>query len=271
MAERETDQRTIADFGEQWSRFPQNIGWLGSQDCLSDHLGPLMPVEELRGARIADIGSGSGRIVKMLLDAGAARVAAIEPSKAFYVMEKNLAEDRSRLDLIHDTGEAVRQLRDLDFVISFGVLHHIVDPGPVLSAAFEALRPGGRVIVWLYGYEGNEAYLKVFNNVRRITKRLPDPVLSGVASLLNVGLDIYIPLSRVLPLPMRDYMQNHLGKVDRGMRKITVFDQLNPAYAKYYRRQEAIALVADGGFEDVKIYHRHGYSWTVIGTKPARQ
>ena len=31
---------------------------------------------------------------------------------------------------------------------------------------------------------------------------------------------------------------------------------------------EAIKLLEGGGFVNVQIHHRHGYSWTVIGTKP---
>jgi len=114
---------------------------------------------------------------------------------------------------------------------------------------------------------GNEVYLRVLGALRTVTKRLPDGVLSGLASLLNLVLDAYIPLCRAFPLPMRAYMLNHLGRLDRRMRKLTVFDQLNPRHAKYYREAEARALVADAGFEDVRTYHRHGYSWTVIGSK----
>jgi hypothetical protein len=49
---------------------------------------------------------------------------------------------------------------------------------------------------------------------------------------------------------------------------LSVFDQLNPAYAKYYRRDEAIALLRNAGFEEITCRHRHGYSWTVTGRKP---
>ena len=28
------------------------------------------------------------------------------------------------------------------------------------------------------------------------------------------------------------------------------------------------ALLEDAGFRDVELYHRHGYSWSVLGTKP---
>lgn len=266
--EHEIDQRTIDDFGKQWVRFPENVGWLASVECLNDHFGPLMSVDELEGRVIADIGSGSGRVVNMLLDAGVARVAAIEPSDAFFVMRENVAARADRVDLIHETGEAVGRLKDLDYVISLGVLHHIVDPSPIVAAARQALKPGGRIIVWLYGREGNGLYLSVFGTFRAVTTRMPDWALSGLSGFLNVCLDIYILLCRWLPLPMRDYMLNHLGKLDRRIRKVTVFDQLNPAYAKYYREDEARALIADSGFEDVRLYHRHGYSWTVMGTKP---
>ena len=63
------DERTVSDFGAQWTRFPENEGWLGSVDCLQDHLGPLMAVDEFEDSTVADIGSGSGRTVNMLLDA----------------------------------------------------------------------------------------------------------------------------------------------------------------------------------------------------------
>lgn len=45
-------------------------------------------------------------------------------------------------------------------------------------------------------------------------------------------------------------------------------DQLNPRHAKYYHGQEVERLLADAGFTEIRRYHRHGYSWTAIGTKP---
>jgi hypothetical protein len=50
--------------------------------------------------------------------------------------------------------------------------------------------------------------------------------------------------------------------------RLIIYDQLNPAYAKYYMKREAVKLLLDGGFINVRVHHRHGYSWTVIGTKP---
>jgi SAM-dependent methyltransferase len=166
-------------------------------------------------------------------------------------------------------GEGIGDLGPFDLIVSLGVLHHIPEPLPVVKAAYAALRPGGRLFAWLYGHEGNEVYLAFAQPLRAITKHLPDPVLAGLVRVLDLPLVAYIALCRWLPLPMAAYMRGHLGKLPPDARRLTIFDQLNPAYAKYYRKAEVEALFAAGGFTDIQLFHRHGYSWSVIGTKPA--
>lgn len=262
--------RTIHDFGEQWTAFPENPGYYGSTELLADFFGPLLRVEEVRGARVADIGSGTGRVVNMLLDAGAAHVHAIEPSAAFEVLKQNTQAHQKNITYIQGPGEAVPRHLDLDFVVSLGVLHHIPDPGPVLTAALHALRPGGRLLIWLYGREGNETYLRIVLPLRSVTTRLPHWALDIVSRVLNCFLTVYIAMSPVIPLPMRTYMRKVLAKIPHSVRRIVVYDQLNPAYAKYYTRSEAKAMLLKVGFVDVSLHHRHGYSWTVIGSRPSK-
>lgn len=261
--------KTISDFGEQWVNYRDNPGYYGSVKLLADICGPLLSMEDLKGARVADIGSGTGRIVNMLLDGGARHVVAVEPSAAYSVLRENTARRQDSITYINNRGESLPPDADLDLVVSMGVIHHIPDPDPVLAAAFQALKPGGRMLVWLYGFEGNETYLRFIEPLRFITKRLPHRILQGICALMNLCLDVYIFLCRFLPLPMRKYMRDVLALLPRSIRGLTIYDQLNPAYAKYYRREEAEALLRRAGFENVCVYHRHGYSWTVIGSKPA--
>lgn len=260
--------RTISDFGEQWGRYTSNDGYYASLELFTDICGPLLPLEKISGARVADIGSGTGRIVCMLLEAGTSRVIAVEPSDAFDVLKENTAEYADRIEYIKDKGEALPRDRNLDYVFSIGVLHHIPDPGVVVKAALEALRPGGRMLVWLYGQEGNEAYLRFAKPLRAITTHLPAPMLAGVSHLLNAVLGVYIVLCRFLPLPMHSYINNVLAKFSWRKRFLVIYDQLNPKVAKYYTKAEAAELLEKGGFHDVRLHHRHGYSWTVIGTRP---
>lgn len=266
---RDATRKTIEDFGAQWQRYTWNTGYYGSLELFADILGPLLDIREFAGARVADIGSGTGRVVMMLLRSGASRVAAVEPSEAMAVLRENTREFAGAIDYLQTTGEGLPADTPFDFVTSLGVLHHIPDPAPVAAAAYRALKPGGRFVAWLYGAEGNGLYLRLVTPLRRVTRHLPDKALEGVCRGINILLSGYIALCKVFPLPMRAYMLNQLDRFDDRTRMLAIFDQLNPAYAKYYTAAEARALFEDAGFADVRLHHRHGYSWTVVGTRPA--
>lgn len=264
----EARDQTIRDFGRQWTTYTENEGYYGSLELLKDIVEPLLPVEQLRGLSAADIGSGSGRIVNMLIEAGVARVYAIEPSDAVETLKQNTNAHSDRVEILNLRGDQLPPL-GLDLVVSIGVVHHIPDPDPVVDAAFAALKPGGRILLWLYGREGNEVYLSIFQPLRAITRRLPHFILVPIAHMLNFAAGIYLLLAKVVPLPMRDYVLNIFGRFDKRTRYLAVYDQLNPNYAKYYTRSEAVELLSRSGFTDVQAFHRHGYSWTVLGTRPA--
>ncbi len=262
------DQRTIADFGEQFSHYQCDAGYYGSSQCLLDILGPFNDEIKIAGKSTADVGSGTGRIVKMLLDLGAESVLAIEPSSSFQYLEQNIKSDR--LQLLQERGEAIAQFPErFDFVFSIGVLHHITDPDPVVKAARESLKQGGKLIIWLYGREGNLPYLMLASILRSFTTSLSHQSLVKIARLLRPALDSYADLCSDDRswLPMHSYMKNHIQRLSGVQREMTIYDQLNPAWAKYYTQQEAIDLLQRNGFADVRVYNRHKYSWTVIGEK----
>ena len=127
--------RTIRDFGEQWTHYSENEGFYGSQELFRDMLGPLLSPGELEGARVADIGSGTGRIVHMLLDAGAQHVVAMEPSVGVEILRNNTEAFGDRVEVIHTVGENIPTDRGFEFVFSIGVIQFIVDPLPTLRAA----------------------------------------------------------------------------------------------------------------------------------------
>jgi len=260
--------RTIADFGEQWSRYTQNEGYYASLEMLRDWLEPLVPIAELQGKRIVDVGSGSGRIVMNLLRAGASHVTAVEPAPgAFAVLRENTVADAHRVAYLNEGGETFTPPGPVDLAVSYGVLHHIPDPLPVVRRVHQILSPGARFAAWLYGREGNGLYLALTEPMRVVTTRLPHLALAGLSRVLDVPLAAYAFACEHLPLPLAGYMRNTIRKVSPEARRLIIYDQLNPAYAKYYTRAEAERLFLDGGFADVELHHRHGYSWTVVGTK----
>jgi SAM-dependent methyltransferase len=183
------------------------------------------------------------------------------------VCRRNTARHADQVTYLLCKGDEIPDV-DADFAISLGVLHHIPEPASTVQRVFEVLPPGGRFLIWLYGEEGNWLYLKVFNPVRRLFARLPDAVLIPFAHVLAVFLRLYRYLCKFLPLPLHRYMRGVLAQFSHKQLVLTIFDQLNPTFAKYYRRDEAIDLLTTAGFIKVRTYHRHNYSWTLIGEKP---
>jgi SAM-dependent methyltransferase len=262
-------ERTIEDFGEQWSRYTENDGYYGSPELLADIFGPLMDPKTLKGKSVAEIGSGTGRIVAMLLAEGASHVTALEPSQAMDVLKRNTQESADRITYLQCRGDQMPSKPQQDIIVSIGVLHHIPDPEPVVAAARRALKPGGQFLVWLYGWEGNAAYLSFVLPIRALTTKLPHVLLAPLCHVLNGLLGLYIWLARGIPLPLRGYMNNVIGHFSSDKRYLVIYDQLKPAYAKYYRCKEARELLEKAGFVNVQLHHRHGYSWTVLGYRPS--
>ncbi len=238
---------TIADFGAQWMRYPENDGYYASPEMFADICHPLLDPAEVAGLTVADLGSGSGRIVNMLLDVGAAQVTAVEPSAAFLPLSRNTADRAARVRLVNAGAEGLPD-GPYDLVVSIGVLHHIPDPDPAVRRAFACLSPSGRMLIWIYGQEGNAIYLALVRPLRKVTARLPDSILAALCHILTAVLNGYVFLCRFLPLPMHDYMLRVIAPYGWKHRFLTVFDQLNPAYAKYYSAAEARHLLENAGF-----------------------
>jgi len=260
--------KTINDFGDQWTRHRENEGRYASTEQFADIIAPFLMPADFKDARCADIGSGTGRIVNMLLAAGAAHVTAIEPSRAFDVLMRNTANASDKVTYLNVRGDEL-PAQDFDFVISIGVIHHIPEPKPVLEAAFHALKSGGALLIWVYGHEGGRLYQTIFLPVRAITRKLPVRVNEAIAAAIYPVTIAYGWLTGALPfLPLRRYMQEVYMRFDPLVRRLIIVDQINPQWAKFYRREEIEGLVCNAGFAQVRAHHRHGYSWTVIGLKP---
>ena len=66
---------------------------------------------------------------------------------------------------------------------------------------------------------------------------------------------------------MKAYMIKVFNKCSFEKRNYIIFDQLNPSYSKYFKKEELQALLKDVGFKKLIIKHRHGYSWLAIAEK----
>ena len=271
MADASLDERsrkTIADFGEQWTRFDNKAGYLGSLEQLAEQISPFLAIADLRGLKVADVGAGTGRVAAQLVAAGVAEVTAVEPSEAFDRLARVATASGGRIAPLRVAAHAL-PAADFDLIVCFGVLHHIPDPGQALRAFLAALRPEGRALIWVYGREGNEGYLALALPLRAVTRRLPAIVLDALVWTIYPFLRLYMLAALRVPLPLHEYVRRVLSKLSPAYIRLTIYDQLNPHYARYYCESEIRQEFADAGFLDIETAHKNGYSWLVSGRRGA--
>ena len=85
-------QQTIRDFGRQHRSYSESGGYYVSTDILADVVGPLMDIGAFEGRDVLDIGSGTGRWLRVFHQLGARSITAVEPSPAIEVSKNNTAD-----------------------------------------------------------------------------------------------------------------------------------------------------------------------------------
>jgi SAM-dependent methyltransferase len=247
---------TSLRFGFEWDRyralFPhyeeQFRGWIE----------PLAP-GDFAGRDVLDAGCGMGRNSWWARRWGARSVLAIDAAELAVAAARELLEELPGVRVERQSLYALDRQAAFDLVFCVGVLHHLEHPRRALERLWRAVRPEGRLLVWLYGYEGNALWVRGFRLFHPLLRRLPPPLVHALAYAVS------LPLYALLRLPVR--WSPYLTRVRRypfpHLHKI-VFDQLLPDIARYYRRDEVEALFAGLPEARVEIHHNRGYSWTVV-------
>jgi SAM-dependent methyltransferase len=243
-----------------------------------DHYADLLPEHEeqflrwtaldrssWQGVRFADGGCGIGRNSYWPMTYGAASGVALDvDDRTLARARQNLAQFASvevRKQSIYEIAESDA----FDIVFSIGVVHHLSDPDAAVARLARAAKPGGQVLVWLYGRENNGWIVHLFNPLRRaLFSRLPLKLVHSMSwpltALLWCALRLGLPPGAYYRL-IRGFSFDHLRAI--------VFDHMIPRIALYYTRAEAEALLMRAGLAEVRCTWVNRNSWSVIGRKPA--
>jgi hypothetical protein len=128
-----------------------------------------------------------------------------------------------------------------------------------------AVKPGGTVLVWLYGFENNEWLVRYFDPARRfLFSKMPLWLVYGLSLPATALLWLFLKAG----LGRTEYMRLIRTFSFRHLRAI-VYDHMIPRIAKYYTKAEAIELLESAGLENVQATWVNEMSWTVTGVKPA--
>ena len=182
---------SINDFGKQFKYHDKIDDYWGSLEMLKDIVKPF-DLNSVKNKIICEIGVGSGRILKNLIKLSPKKIYAIDPSEAIDIAKKNNEDSEVEILFKKISGQMINFKNEIDYIFSLGVIHHIPEAEIVCKKIYESLKPKGKFVIWLYGKEGNELYLFIFNNLRKITRFMPDKLLNLFSIFLNLLLSVYI-------------------------------------------------------------------------------
>lgn len=250
---------TQHQFGYEWDLYPEILPI--HQEQFRRWIAPFDEAG-FQGKTFVDGGCGMGRNAHWAMVAGASGGLAIDyDERTLAQARKNLAPYPT-LEVRHQSFYDLDEPERFDIAFSIGVIHHLAEPRKAVENLVKALKPGGTLILWVYGLEGNERYLAIVDPMRKhLTSRMPHGALRLASRLLSFPLWAYVRLPHEKP-----YLKL-LREMSLRSLELIVLDQLIPSIAAYWTREETEALVAGLPVENVRLAHTNGMSWTLVAEK----
>lgn len=223
---------------------------------------------DVRGKTVLDVGCGMGRFADVIVKWGG-RVVGVDLSLAVDSAHRNLgahpqfqAAQASVFDLPFRPGT-------FDLIYSLGVLHHTPDCERAFKALPRLLKPGGRIVIWVYSahtYRPDGVEEARDRLLRRWTTRMNPRLLHALCRAAGAVR----PRGRAwLHMLLPGFVFHALPRVpayaDRQWRVLDTFDWYSPRYQSKHTYPEVCRWFREAGLTDIRPLD---FEVTVIGTRP---
>ena len=151
---------------------------------------------------------------------------------------------------------------EFDISFSIGVVHILEDSKKAVNKLIDATKEGGKVLIWVYGYEGVEWVVRYINPIRRVTSILPPWMVDVVSYFFSAPLFLFLKI-----FPHKHSYYELLSRFKVWHVHTIVVDQLVSPITGYLTKEEAIALMESEHLKDITAHWVNQNSWAVSGTK----
>lgn len=271
------DPRTIASFGDEWTRFDQQA--MSDEEALAvfDDYFRVFPWNRLAPqAEGFDMGCGSGRWAKWVLPK-VGRLHCIDPSEAIEVAKRNLAEFSNATFHKALVDDVPLPEDSQDFGYSLGVLHHVPDTEAAIRSCVRLLKPGAPLLLYLYyAFDNRPLWFRLIwrasDLVRRLISRMPAAVKHLSTDV--IATFIYWPLARLAKLaeylgldarniPLYYYRDHSFYTMRTDAR-----DRFGTPLEQRFTREQLVGMMGRAGLEDMRFSDTAPF-WCVVGYKRA--
>lgn len=246
---------------EQWEMLKDDELFL-----FQDWIAPAR-LEDLKEKEILECGCGGGQHTAMMA-AYAKKVTAVDLNTVEIAKKRNARF--SNVEFVEADIASMDLGRQFDVVISIGVVHHTDDPDKTIQNLTRHVKPGGKLIVWVYAKEGNFLMRTAVEPVRKIfLKNLSRKTLLGVSNVVTAVLYPIVHTVYRLPcafLPYYEYFRN-FRKLSFERNALNVFDKLNAPQTDFISRERIQGWFPEILFESVHISDYKKVSWRGSGVK----
>jgi SAM-dependent methyltransferase len=247
-------------FGWEWAAYAEILPEYEEQfRRWTVHLSP----EDWRGKFFLDVGCGMGRNSYWPMTFGAAGGMALDVDQRSLASARRTLAPYPQVEVRERSAYALNEENRFDIVFSIGVIHHIEAPERALAAMVKAAKPGGKVLIWVYGRENNGLIVHLLTPLRKLLfSRLPIGIVHHLSLYPSLGLWLALRLG----LNSIEYFRLLRRLPFQHLRSI-VFDQMLPKIANYWARDTVEAMMRGSGLSDIKLAWVNEMSWSAIGTK----
>ncbi len=170
--------RTKSTYSLQWNRY-RIIRTEEDRVTFRNRTG--LDEGSLQGKRVLDAGCGMGRYLKVAAELGA-KVVGIDLSESVQAAKELATGPNVRGFARADLLQLPFRESSFDHIYSIGVIDHTPDPKRVFLELAKLLKPGGRIVIWVYQRE--RPILEAVINVHRaVSTRLPLKFIEALSKL----------------------------------------------------------------------------------------
>lgn len=256
-----TKQVKQSEWSEQWKMLRDDELFL-FQDWIEPNR-----LEDFKDKTVLECGCGGGQHTSFVAPL-AQSVVSVDLNTTDIAKERN--KEFNNITFIEDDIANMNLGKQFDIVFSIGVVHHTDSPDKTVENMKRHVKPGGRMIVWVYSQEGNELVAEIVEPVRkRFLTKMPRPSLLTLSNIITALM--YVPIYTVYLLPLKflpfyEYFQN-FRKLSFYRNALNVFDKLNAPQVDFISKERISAWFNPDDFADISITPYKGVSWRGTGIK----